>query len=292
VARAAVSRRLTWRAVTIVDTRRETASATTIVLDVPGWPGHLAGQHVVARLTAADGYSSQRDYSIASAPAGAAASAADRDRVELTVQRADDGEVSPWLAGIARPGDQFDLRGPIGQWFVWHPGDARPLLLLAGGSGIVPLMAMLRAHDQVKNEAPVRLIYSARTPADVIYAAELSERSRVIPLQLTYAFTRAAPDGAKTGRIDAALIAKAAFPPPAFPPPAFPPPAFPPPAFPPPAFSSAAGPPAAGPAAAGPPETGPAIFVCGPAGFVETAASLLIEAGHPAGSIRTERFGS
>ena len=277
MARAAVSRRLTWRAVTIVDTRRETASATTIVLDVPGWPGHLAGQHVVARLTAADGYSSQRDYSIASAPAGAAASAADRDRVELTVQRADDGEVSPWLAGIARPGDQFDLRGPIGQWFVWHPGDARPLLLLAGGSGIVPLMAMLRAHDQVKNEAPVRLIYSARTPADVIYAAELSERSRVIPLQLTYAFTRAAPDGAKTGRIDAALIAKAAFPPPAFPPPAFPPSA----------FSSAAGPPAAGP-----PETGPAIFVCGPAGFVETAASLLIEAGHPAGSIRTERFGS
>jgi len=258
VARAAVSGRLTWRAVTIAATRQETASARTIVLDVPGWPGHLAGQHVVARLTAADGYASQRDYSIASAPHG--------DRVELTVQRADDGEVSPWLAGVARPGDQFDLRGPIGQWFVWHPGDDRPLLLLAGGSGIVPLMAMIRAREQVKSEAPVRLIYSARTPADVIYAHELSERSRLSPLTLSYAFTRAAPDGVKTGRIDAALIAAGAFPP-------------------------APRPPAAGPPAADPPETRPAIFVCGPAGFVETAASLLVAAGHPAGSIRTERFG-
>jgi ferredoxin-NADP reductase len=247
VARAAVSGRLTWRGVTIAATRQETASARTIVVDVPGWPGHLAGQHVVARLTAADGYSSQRDYSIASAPA----SAPDRDRVELTVQRADDGEVSPWLAGIARPGDQFDLRGPIGQWFVWHPSDARPLLLLAGGSGIVPLMAMLRAHEQVKSDAPVRLIYSARTPADVIYAQELSERSRLSPLKLSYAFTRAAPDGAKTGRVDAAMIAEGAF----------------------------------------PPAADPAIFVCGPAGFVEAASSLLVAAGHPAGSIRTERFG-
>jgi ferredoxin-NADP reductase len=247
VARAAVSGRLTWRAATIAATRPETASARTVVLDVPGWPGHLAGQHVVARLTAADGYSSQRDYSIASAPA----SAPGNDRVELTVQRADDGEVSPWLAGTARPGDQFDLRGPIGQWFVWHPGDDRPLLLLAGGSGIVPLMAMIRAHEQVKSEAPVRLIYSARTPADVIYAHELSERSRLSPLTLSYAFTRAAPDGAKTGRVDAALVADGAF----------------------------------------PPAAEPAIFVCGPAGFVETAASLLVAAGHPAGSIRTERFG-
>ena len=247
MARAAVPGRLTWRAVTIAATRRETASATTLVLDVPGWPGHLPGQHLVARLTAADGYSSQRDYSIASAPA----SAPDRDRVELTVQATDDGEVSPYLSGVAEPGDQFDLRGPIGGWFVWHPDDTRPLLLLAGGSGIVPLMAMLRTHDQVKSEVPVRLIYSARTPADVIYAAELSERSRFSPLTLTYAFTRAAPDGAKTGRINAAMFAAAAF----------------------------------------PPEADPAIFACGPAGFVEAASSLLVAAGHPAGNIRTERFG-
>jgi ferredoxin-NADP reductase len=259
VARAAVPGRLTWRAVTIAATRQETASARTLVLDVPGWPGHLPGQHLVARLTAEDGYSSQRDYSIASAPASAAAgaaasapaSAADRDRVELTIQRADDGEVSGYLAGMARPGDRFDIRGPIGQWFVWHPDDPRPLLLLAGGSGVVPLMSMVRTHQQVKSEAPVRLIYSARTPADVIYAPELSERSRVSQLGLTYAFTRAAPDGMKTGRIDAALIAKAAF----------------------------------------PPEDGPAIFVCGPSGFVEAASSLLVRAGHDFARIKTERFG-
>jgi ferredoxin-NADP reductase len=243
VARAAVPGRLTWRAVTIAAARQETESARTLVLDVPGWPGHLPGQHLVARLTAEDGYSSQRDYSIASAPDG--------DRLELTVQRTDDGEVSSYLAGIAEPGDQFDLRGPIGQWFVWHPDDARPLLLLAGGSGIVPLMSMVRTHDQVKSEVPVRLIYSARTPADVIYAPDLSERSRISRLALSYAFTRAAPDGMKTGRIDAALIAETAF----------------------------------------PPDDAPAIFVCGPAGFVEAASSLLVEAGHDFAGIKTERFG-
>jgi ferredoxin-NADP reductase len=243
VARAAVSGRLTWRAVTIAAVRQETESARTLVLDVPGWPGHLPGQHLVARLTAADGYSSQRDYSIASAPDGG--------RLELTIQRADGGEVSSYLAGIAEPGDQFDLRGPIGQWFVWHPDDARPLLLLAGGSGIVPLMSMVRTHDQVKSEAPVRLIYSARTPADVIYAPELSERSRISPLALSYAFTRVAPDGTKTGRIDATLIADAAF----------------------------------------PPKAAPTIFICGPSGFVEAASSLLVEAGHDFAGIKTERFG-
>jgi len=255
VARAAVPGRLSWRAVTIAATRQETATARTLVLDVPGWPGHLPGQHVVARLTAADGYSSQRDYSIASAPAGAPAtatdSAPDSDRVELTVQLTEDGEVSGYLAGIAEPGDRFDLRGPIGGWFVWHTDDTRPLLLVAGGSGIVPLMAMLRTHDQVKSEAPVRLIYSARTPADVIYETELSERSRVSPLAVSYAFTRAAPDGVKTGRINATTFAAGAF----------------------------------------PPRSAPAIFVCGPAGFVETAASLLVDAGHDFAGIRTERFG-
>jgi len=249
VARAAVPGRLTWRAVTIAATPQETASARTLILEVPGWPGHLPGQHVVVRLTAEDGYSSQRDYSIASAPDG--------DRLELTVQAADDGEVSPYLAGIAEPGDQFDLRGPIGGWFVWHPEDTRPLLLLAGGSGIVPLMAMLRTHEQVKSDAPVRLIYSARTPADVIYATELSERSRVSPLAVSYAFTRTAAQdltgrsSAHAGRLNASVVAEAVF----------------------------------------PPQAGPAIYVCGPSGFVEAATSLLIAAGHPPGAIRTERFG-
>jgi ferredoxin-NADP reductase len=247
VARAAVPGRLSWRAVTIAATRQETATARTLILDVPGWPGHLPGQHVVARLTAADGYSSQRDYSIASAPAGAP----DRDRVELTVQLTEGGEVSGYLAGVAEPGDQFDLRGPIGGWFVWHSDDTRPLLLVAGGSGIVPLMAMLRTHDQVNSEVPVRLVYSARTPADVIYTTELSERSRVSPLALSYSFTRAAPDGVKTGRINAATLADAAF----------------------------------------SPRAAPAIFVCGPAGFVEAATSLLVAAGHDFAGIRTERFG-
>ena len=150
--------------------------------DVPGWPGHLPGQHVTVKLIAADGYSAQRDYSIASAP--------EAGRLEITVQRVEDGEVSAYLTGSAEPGDQFELRGPIGGWFAWQPGDPRPLLLLAGGSGIVPLMSMIRTHAQVKSQAPVRLIYSARTPADVIYADELAERQRVSPLAVTYLYTR------------------------------------------------------------------------------------------------------
>src|SRR5262249_19649265 len=150
-----------------------TATARTLLLDVPGWPGHLAGQHATVRLTAPDGYSAQRDYSIASPPAP--------DRFEVTVQRLDDGEVSPYLSEVAEPGDQVEVRGPIGGWFAWSPDDPRPLLLLAGGSGIVPLMSMLRTREQAGCQVPVRLIYSARTPADVIYAQELSERWRVSP---------------------------------------------------------------------------------------------------------------
>jgi len=242
VARAAVPGRLSWRVATIKATRDETASARTLILDVPGWTGHLAGQHVDVKLTADDGYSAQRSYSIASAP--------EAGRLELTVQRLSDGEVSPYLTEVAEPGDQFQLRGPIGGWFVWHDTGA-PLLLIAGGSGVVPLMSMIRARDEIKSKVPVRLIYSVRAPADIIYRAELDERARGSALQLTYLYTRTAPAGVRTGRINADVIAEAA----------------------PPASER------------------PTIYLCGPSGFVEAASSLLIAAGHAPDTIKTERFG-
>jgi ferredoxin-NADP reductase len=249
VARAAVPGRLSWRVATVKETRDETATARTLLLEVPGWPGHLPGQHVAVKLTAEDGYSAQRDYSIANAQ--------EDGRVELTVQRLDDGEVSSYLAGAAEPGDQFEVRGPIGGWFAWHTTDPRPLLLLAGGSGIVPLMSIIRTRAQSASQVPVRLIYSARTPADVIYATELAERARVSPLTVTYLYTRAPlsmaddPPRRYAGRLNAAVLAATAF----------------------------------------PPAATPAIFACGPSGFVETASDLLVRAGHAPGSIKTERFG-
>jgi ferredoxin-NADP reductase len=288
MARAAVSRRLTWQVATVREVRDETATARTLGLDVPGWPGHVAGQHVTVRLTAADGYAAHRDYSVASAPQAG--------RLELTVQRLEDGEVSPYLTGIAEPGDQFEIRGPIGGWFGWPPGDQRRLLLLAGGSGVVPLMSMIRAHAQAKSEVPVRLIYSARTPADVIYAAELSQREAVSPLSVTYLYTRTAPPGTTStgrpvlgvrdglfhglaGRFHGAADLDA--------PPAEP-------ARVGPATAAYSGRLTAGVlfAQAFPAKASPAIFVCGPNGFVETAADLLVAAGHEPGTIKTERFGA
>jgi len=268
---------LTWLVATVRETKDETATARTLTLDVPGWPGHLSGQHVPVKLTAKDGYSAQRDYSIANAT--------EAGRLEITVQRLEDGEVSPYLTGFAEPGDQFEVRGPIGGWFTWRENDRRPVLLLAGGSGIVPLMSMIRTHDEVISQVPVRLIYSARTPADVIYAAEISERVRVSPLTVTYLYTRAPaqpvltraerlPEAAGTaeaaarthgrgsqglssapriyaGRLNASILAETTF----------------------------------------HPDANPAIFVCGPSGFVEAASDLLVAAGHAPGSIKTERFG-
>jgi ferredoxin-NADP reductase len=156
VARAAVLGRLTWRVATVVAVRRENARAVTIVLDAPGWPGHLAGQHVDVRLTAEDGYQTQRSYSIASAPGG--------DRVELTVVEVDDGEVSEYLAKVLTAGDLLEVRGPVGGWFVWRPdapGPFRPVMLVAGGSGLVPLMAMIRTRAESAIKVPFRLVYSA-----------------------------------------------------------------------------------------------------------------------------------
>ena len=245
MARAAVRRRLTWQVATVAAVRDETATARTLVLDVPDWPGHLAGQHVDVRLTAPDGYRATRSYSIASAPGG--------DRVELTVEQLPDGEVSPYLAGVLAAGDPLELRGPVGGWFVWRPEQPGPVQLVAGGSGVVPLMAMLRTHTAAGADVPVRLLYSVRRPASVIYAAELERRAAEGGVELRLAYTRQAPPGAARppGRVDARLVAAATW----------------------------------------PPGVLPTSYVCGPTPFVETVADLLVGAGHDPASIRTERFG-
>jgi ferredoxin-NADP reductase len=229
--------------------RDETATARTIVLDVPGWPGHLPGQHVDVRLTAPDGYSAQRSYSIASA-----SGQAEVPMVELTVQRLADGEVSPYLTQTLAVGYPLELRGPVGGWFVWDPAGAAPVLLVAGGSGVVPLMAMIRARAAAGNRAPFRLIYSVRDPGAAIYAGELADRERAGDgLAVTHVYTRSAPPGSPhpAGRISAAVIGSAGW----------------------------------------APELRPAVFVCGPTGFVETAADLLVGVGHDPRAIKTERFG-
>ncbi len=224
----------------------ETSTARTIVFDVPGWPGHLPGQHVDVRLTAEDGYSTQRSYSIA-APANG-------DRVELTVQRVEDGEVSPYLVDVLTPGDAIEIRGPVGGWFVWRPDDTRPVLLVAGGSGIVPLMAMIRARQAAGSRTPFRLIYSVRAPEERYYAAELRRLERQgHGVDVEFVYTRAAPDGwtRPVGRITDADLAAHGW----------------------------------------PPDFAPLCFVCGPTGFVEAAASILTSLGHEPSLIKTERFG-
>ena len=245
MAGAAVLGRLTWRVSTVTSVRGETATARTIALNVPGWPGHRAGQHVDVRLTAADGYSAQRSYSIASAPDG--------DQLELTVQLLADGEVSPYLAQVVAAGDPLELRGPIGGWFAWDPAPV-PVLLVAGGSGVVPLMAMIRARAATGTGSPFRLVYSVRGPDDAFYAAELAERQRGDDgLHVAYVYTRTTPPGwpVPPGRIGAGALTA-------------------------PEWS---------------PDRNPAVFVCGPTGFVETVANLLVNAGHDPRAIKTERFG-
>jgi ferredoxin-NADP reductase len=246
MARAAVLGRLTWQVGTVAAVRDETPTARTISLEVPQWPGHLAGQHVDVRLTAPDGYSAQRSYSIASAPDGT--------RVELTVQRLEDGEVSPYLAQVLSVGDPLELRGPIGGWFVWDPGEPGPVLLVGGGSGVVPLMAMVRTRAATGSRAPFRLVYSARSDQTALYTGELDGIERTDPgLEATRVYTRTAPPGWPwpAGRVSGDLLAAAGW----------------------------------------PPDKMPSVFVCGPTGFVETVADLLVGAGHQPGKIKTERFG-
>jgi ferredoxin-NADP reductase len=233
-----------WLVATIAETVPETIRTVTLRLDVPDWLSHRAGQHVDVRLTAEDGYSAQRSYSIASPPGS--------ERLELTVERIDDGEVSPYLTTEADVGDQFELRGPIGGWFVWDGTDTAPVLLVGGGSGVVPLRAILRHHAASGSTVAMHLVYSARTLADVIYRRELE--ALVDPRRaLTVALTRESPPNwaGHRGRVDAGLLAEVGW----------------------------------------PPSVQPHCYVCGPTAFVESVAGALVGLGHQPGRIRTERFG-
>ena len=244
MARAAVLGRLTWLVAEVRGVVPETPRVKTIAFEVPGWPGHLAGQHVDVRLTAEDGYQVQRSYSIASGPDGT--------RVELTVERLDDGEVSPYLTDELRSGDQIELRGPIGGYFVWEPAQGGPLLLVAGGSGVVPLMAMIRMRTAAGIDADTRLLLSSRGWEDVIYRDEL-ERLNGDGLRVVHTLTRSPPPG-WTGyarRVDSEMLAEV------------------------------------GPV----PTEQPRVYVCGPTPFVEAVAEALVQLGHDPQAIKTERFG-
>ena len=241
--RRAVRGRLTWQVATVTSVTRETGSVVTIALDPPDWPGHRAGQHLDVRLTADDGYTAERSYSIASAPG---------EPVAITVERLEDGEVSPYLTEELRAGDKLELRGPIGGYFVWEPADGGPLMLPAGGSGVVPLRSILRHRSRTGSDVPARLLYSARTLPDVIYRGELDQDHD--GAQVIYTLTRSQPPGwtGHTGRIDQALLTEASW--------------------------------------AG--EANPLAFICGPTSFVETAAAGLVGLGYPPERVKTERFGA
>jgi ferredoxin-NADP reductase len=186
-----------WRSAEVREIVHETPQAATLALAVADWNGHRAGQHVDVRLTADDGYRAQRSYSIASAPG---------DGLQITVERLDDGEVSPWMVDEARPGDRFEVRGPFGGWFVWDAAQGGPLLLIGGGSGLVPLMSMLRHRRRAHSRAEARVLVSARDPADVLYADELA----TLGAQLVFTYTRRAPAGwtGYTRRVDRAMLAE------------------------------------------------------------------------------------
>jgi ferredoxin-NADP reductase len=245
---------IAWRLATVVDVVTETPRARTLILDVPDWPGHGAGQHVDVRLTADDGYQAERSYSIASAPEDA--------RIVLTVARLDDGEVSPYLTDVLRGGDRLELRGPIGGYFVWDVALGGPLFLVAGGSGMVPLMAMLRhraaalatANARARHGVPARLLYSSRRWDDVFYRSELTrlaEDDETLEVALT--LTSEAPPGWTGFRrlIDRMMLAEVAW----------------------------------------PPGERPHVFVCGPTPMVEAVAAALVELGHDPALVKTERFG-
>jgi ferredoxin-NADP reductase len=243
VAGTAVRGRLSWQVAAVSEVVEETPRVRTIVLDVPGWAGHRAGQHLDVRLTAEDGYQAGRQYSIASAPG---------ESVAITVERLDDGEVSPYLTEELRPGDGLELRGPIGGYFVWDLDHGGPLLLVAGGSGVVPLRAMLRHRRLSGSGVPVRLLYSSRTIGDVIYREELAEPADAV--EVVYTLTREQPPGwtGHARRVDAALLREVAW----------------------------------------PAEESPLAFVCGPTSFVETVATELVAVGYEPRRVKTERFGA
>ncbi len=235
-----------WHPATVAGARQETATARTLTLSVPGWRSHRAGQHVDVRLSAEDGYQAARSYSLSSAPGEAP---------QITVERLPEGEVSPYLVDVADPGDAMEVRGPLGGYFVWEP-DARarrPLLLVAGGSGVAPLRAMLRQRWYSGGDTPLRLLYSARSWDAIIYREELLQ-SGPPDVQVILTLTRSAPDGwsGRRGRVDVAMLDEVAW----------------------------------------PPTEQPEVYVCGPTSFVENVASTLVKLGHPSDAIRTERFGA
>lgn len=235
-----------WRIGTVIALHDESSTARTITFEVPDWPGSIAGQHVDVRLTSSDGYSAVRSYSIASAP--------NEKRVEITVERLPDGEVSPYLTQEVAVGDRLELRGPIGGWFVWRTQQTEPIQLIAGGSGIVPLMAMIRSRASAGNGAPFRLLYSVREPGAVLYRDELNAlANHDHSVSINYAYTRAVPKDwpRPPGRIDGHLIVNTAW----------------------------------------PSNVAPTCYVCGPTSFVERVSNLLSDAGNSNDKIRTERFG-
>src|SRR5690348_14212845 len=248
MAGTAVRGRLTWQVATVAGLTRETPSVCTIELAPPDWAGHRAGQHLDIRLTAEDGYQAERAYSIASAPG---------EPLAITVERLDDGEVSPYLTEEVREGDELEIRGPIGGYFVWEPTLTAPLLLAAGGSGVVPLRSMLRERARAGRQVPVRLLYSSRSLDDVIYRAELDAAPAGV--EVIHALTRSQPPG-WTGyarRVDRRMLAEVAW-----------------------------------PASAGDGGVKPLAYVCGPTSFVEEVAASLVDLGYPPVRVRTERFGA
>ncbi|HEX4483818.1 MAG TPA: ferredoxin reductase [Solirubrobacteraceae bacterium] len=233
-----------WHSAGVREVRDETAHAKTIVLDDPAWPGHFAGQHVDVRLTAEDGYQAQRSYSIASAP---------EEPLALTVERIDDGEVSPYLTEELRAGDELELRGPVGGHFTWRTADGGPLLLLAGGSGLVPLMAMTRHRIARADATRIELLVSSRSLDDLLFAEELKRAGAQPGIDVKITLTRAQPPGwsGLARRVDRAMLAEL------------------------------------GP----PPSERPRVFLCGPTAFVESAADALVALGHAPSAIHAERFG-
>jgi ferredoxin-NADP reductase len=244
--RAGPVRRLEWQRAQVREVVVETSRVKSLLLQVIGWQGHLSGQHVDIRLTAEDGYQAERSYSIASPP--------EDELIALTVERVENGEVSPYLVDELRAGDQFELRGPIGGYFVWTVAMGGPVCLIAAGSGIAPLMAMLRHRDKRNARVPAVLLHSSRTLEDVIYLKELDAISRRDPsLRVVGTLTRKRPEKwmGYGRRIDKSMLADVCF----------------------------------------PPQQNPKIYVCGPTSFVEDVSSFLIELGHAASRIKTERFG-
>jgi len=237
---------IVWRLGTVEAVTPETSHAKTIVLQVPDWPGHAAGQHLDVRLTAEDGYQAERSYSIASAPE-------DGGHLALTVERLDDGEVSPYLTDELRPDDELELRGPIGGYFVWERSLGGPLLMVAGGSGVVPFRSMLRHWAAGEHDTVPRLLYSSRTLPEVIYQGELTRFSADDGVDVRLALTREWPENweGHRGRVDRGFLEEVAW----------------------------------------APAEQPLVYICGPTTFVEVVAQALVDIGHEPGRVKTERFG-